>query len=65
MSSSHERSVKGYLKPSQHSFFTKYVEVYGMTESQAVNQAVKALQDALPKDIRERIVRTQVSKGSY
>ena len=56
-SSSIERRIQGYLKPCHHSFITKYAEVYKITESQAVNQAVKALQDSLPKEIKERIVR--------
>jgi hypothetical protein len=62
MSSSTERKVQGYLKPCSHIFFVKYVELYGMTESQAVNQAVKALQDTLPKEIKDRIVK---GKNSY
>lgn len=37
-----------------------------MSESQAVNQAVKALQDAIPKDLKERIIRgVPASKNSY
>lgn len=63
MSTSHERQVKGYLKPSQHNFIVKYSEVYGMSESQAINQAVKALQDTIPKAIVEQIMRG--SKNSY
>jgi hypothetical protein len=57
MSSSTERKVQGYLKPCRHTFIVKYAELYGMSESQAVNQAVKALQDTLPKDIKDRIIR--------
>ena len=57
MSSSHERQVKGYLKPSQHNFIQKYIQVYEMSESQAINQAVKALQDTIPKAIVEKILR--------
>ena len=62
MSSSIERKVQAYLKPCQHTFIVKYSELYGMSESQAVNQAVKALQDTLPKDIKDRIVR---GKSAY
>ena len=63
MSSSIERKVQGYLKPCLHKFIVGYAETYEMSESKAINQAVKALQDAIPKDIRERIVRG--SKNSY
>ena len=65
MSSSHERQIKGYLKPSQHSFMQKYISLYEMSESQAVNQAVKALQESMPKEIRERIMTSTKSKNSY
>jgi len=64
MSSSHERAVKGYLKPSMHSFIKKYADTYEMSESAAINQAAKALYDTIPKDIRDRILRTP-SKNSY
>ena len=64
MSSSHERAVKGYLKPSMHNFIKKYADTYEMSESAALNQAVKALHDTIPKEIRERIVR-QPNKNSY
>ena len=64
MSSSHARQIKGYLKPSQHHFIQKYIKVYEMSESQAINQAVKALQDSMPKEIRDRIM-IAGSKNSY
>lgn len=66
MSVSKERQVTGYLRPPLHNFITKYSEVYGISESAAVNQAVKALQDTIPKDIKERIVRgVPASKNGY
>lgn len=64
MSSSTDRKVQGYLKPALHNFILRYSEAYEMSESKAVNQAVKALQDAIPKDIRESIMRPK-SKNSY
>ncbi len=64
MSSSNQRAIKGYLKPCLHIFITKYSKLYEISESKAVNQAVKALQDTIPKDIKERIMKT-VSKNSY
>ena len=64
MSGSIERKVQGYLKPCQHQFIQRYIEVYEMSESQAINQAVKALQDALPKEIKERIM-CRPCKHSY
>ena len=60
-----ERRITGYLKPCLHTFILKYSEVYGMSESQAINQAVKALQDTIPKDIKDRIVKSTYSKNSY
>lgn len=54
-SSSHERKVQGYLKPTYHTFITNYAKVFDLTESQAVGQAVKALQDSLPQEIKQRI----------
>ena len=70
MSGSIQRKVQGYLKPSQHNFIKKYSEVYNMSESQAINQAVRCLQDTTPKDIRDRImsmksVSSASSKNSY
>ena len=65
MSTSHQRQVKGYLKPSLHTFITNYAEAYEMSESKAINQAVKALQDAIPKEIKERIAQRPGSKNSY
>lgn len=65
MSSSHERQIKGYLKPSQHSFIQKYINLYDMSESEAVNQAVKALQESMPKEIKERIMSNTKSNNSY
>lgn len=61
MSSSHERQVKGYLKPCLHKFITNYAEAYEMSESKAINQAVKALQDTIPKEIKDRFFK----KNSY
>lgn len=64
MSGSIDRKVQGYLKPQQHSFIKKYSEVYNMSESQAINQAIRCLQDTMPKEIRERIMSAK-SKNSY
>jgi len=58
----HETRVQGYLKPGQHKFITDYANTYGMTESKAVAQAVKALQDTLPAEVKEKI---SSSKNSY
>ena len=65
MSSSHDRVVKGYLKPILHKFITKYSEVYEVSESQAINQAVKALHDTMPKEIRDRIMCSSQPKNGY
>ena len=64
MSGSIDRKVQGYLKPSQHNFIKKYSEVYGMSKSQAINQAVKCLQDTTPKEIRERIMSIKSATGA-
>lgn len=42
---SHTREVKGYLKPSPHKFITDYVRQHEITTSQAINEAVRALQE--------------------
>lgn len=44
-SSSHERKVDGYLKPSNFSFLNNYAEVNKISQSKAVNEAVKALKE--------------------
>ena len=64
MSSSTQRKVQGYLKPSQHIFIKKYSEVYNMSESQVINQAVRCLQDTTPKEIRERIMSIKSATGA-
>lgn len=64
MSSSHQRVVTGYLKPTQHSFIKKYIDVCQVSESQAINQAVKALQDAIPKEIKDRMI-ARASENNY
>lgn len=46
-SSSVQRAVIGYLKPKNFDFFMKYVGDKEMSESQAVNDAVAALQEKL------------------
>jgi hypothetical protein len=63
MSSSTERKVQGYLKPVLHKFIMQYSQVYEVSESQAVNQAVKALHDTIPADIRERIMKAGTKNG--
>ena len=55
-STSHERRVQGYLKPCNDTFIRKYVEVHRVSESQAVNEAVKALKACQPPEILQRIL---------
>jgi ribosomal protein S20 len=57
MSDSQNRKIVGYLKPQNHTFIKKYAGLYEISESQAVNHAVKSLQDTIPKDIKERIIK--------
>lgn len=51
-----ERMVKGYLKPCNHNFIVKYAEVNGISKSQAINEAAKALKACQPPDILQRIL---------
>lgn len=54
----HKGLVKGYLKPCNKSFIVKYAEINGISKSQAVNEAVKALKACQPPDILQRILKT-------
>ena len=54
-SSSHKTAVRSYLKPCDHKFVEGYANIYRMSESKVVAQAVKVLRDTTPRDIRERI----------
>lgn len=44
-SSSHERSVKGYLTTSNNNFIKNYIEKNKVSQSEAVNDAVAALRE--------------------
>lgn len=48
MSSSHDRMVKGYLRPSLAPKFEKYVQDHEMTMSEALNEAVRKLVEPMP-----------------
>lgn len=48
MSSSHERLVKGYLRPSLAPKFEKYVQDHEMSVSEALNEAVRKLVEPMP-----------------
>lgn len=54
----HKGLVKGYLKPCNKSFITKYAEINGISKSQAVNDAVKALKACQPPDTLQRILKS-------
>jgi hypothetical protein len=43
MSSSHERLVKGYLRPCLAPKFEKYIQDHEMGMSEAINEAVRKL----------------------
>lgn len=54
-----QRRVVGYLKPSNQTFFTKYASVNEISESKAVNEAVKALKACQPPEVLERILNSK------
>lgn len=47
-SSSKERQVLGYLRPSLYAKFEKYIETHGGSKSEAINDAVRKLVDPMP-----------------
>ena len=65
MSVSNERRVVGYLKPQRHLFIAKYAALNEISASQALNEAVKKLQETMPPDMRERVDRYDKNKHSY
>lgn len=65
MSSSSERRIVSYLKPHRHVFIEKYAALYEISESQAINHAVKTLQETMPPEIKDRIMKFDKSKHSY
>jgi hypothetical protein len=45
VSSSHERVVKGYLRPALKTKFENYIKVTGITKSEAINEGIRLLID--------------------
>ncbi len=48
-SSSHDRRVKAYLKPNLSNWFKTYASERGLSESQALNEAVELLKSTIKK----------------
>lgn len=65
MSVSHERKVVGYLKPQRHLFIEKYAALNEISASQALNDAVKRLQETMPPELKERVDKYDKNKHSY
>lgn len=53
MSSSHERLVKGYLRPGLAPKFEQYVQEHAVSVSEALNDAVKMLVDQRPQPAKK------------
>lgn len=56
-----ERRVDAYLQPCNDTFLRKYAKIHEISNSRAVNEAVKALRACQPPDQLERIL----SKNNY
>jgi len=66
-SSSQERRVVCYPHPKYFNLFSAYVNVQGITESQAGSEAIKKMIDALPPEVKRRVEEKarNNSKNSY
>ena len=53
-----ERRVTAYLKPCDNRFITAYAKVNEISESKAVNEAVKALKACQPPEVLQRILKS-------
>lgn len=52
---SQERRIVCYPPPLYCRMFAAYVEVHGITESQAASQAIKNMIDGLPAEVRAKV----------
>ena len=51
-----DRREVGYLKPCNSIFIRRYAVVQGISKSQALNEAAKALKACQPPEVLERIL---------
>lgn len=58
MSSSHERKVDAYLKPTNHKMVTNYASEQKISQSKAVND----LLDKIPEQVKSQILKTKELK---
>jgi hypothetical protein len=57
-SKKHDRQISGYLSPLNFRFVTLYQGYAGKSRSRIVNDAVTSLFESLPKDEKERILKS-------